>query len=107
MGLNFATSMGESARLRNIAITGNQIGGFQRSGILLNSAYRDMQGDLDARDVSISNNVFEVGPAGSVRIRGVRNLVIEGNRFTKDGKPLDRSACGISIRDCPDSRVNQ
>jgi hypothetical protein len=106
MGLNFTYSMGESARLRNVSISGNTIAGFQGAGIIVDNAYRDRQGDLDTRDFTIASNLFEVGPAKTIRIRGVRNLGIEGNRFEKNGRPVGRTAYGIEVSDCVNSRIN-
>jgi hypothetical protein len=102
MGINFTTSMGESARLRDIKISHNTIAGFQSAGIIVGNAYRDPQGLLDARDFAITNNIFQVGPAKTIRIRGVQNLSLTGNRFEKDGKTVDPTARGVEIADCTD-----
>jgi hypothetical protein len=105
MGLNFTYSMGESARLRNISISNNTVAGFQSSGILLANAYRDRQGVLDARDFAITGNVFQVGQGKAVRIRGVQNLSMAGNRFETNGKPVERPAEWIEITGSPDANL--
>lgn len=105
MGLNFTTSMDESARLRNIRITGNTISGFHSFGILLSNAYRDPQGVLDARDLAITGNIFQVGPGRTIRIRGVRNLTIGGNRFEENGSPVAPTAHGIEVDVCVDAKI--
>jgi hypothetical protein len=105
IGLNFTSSMGESARLRGLTVSGNTITGFQSSGIILANAYRDRQGVLDARDLTITGNVFQVGPANTIRIRGVRNLSMEGNRFEKNGKAVERIAEFIEISNCADLKL--
>jgi hypothetical protein len=102
MGINFTTSMGESARLRDINISHNTIAGFQSAGIIVGNAYRDPQGLLDARDFAITNNIFQVGPAKTIRIRGVQNLSLKGNRFEKDGKAVEPTTRGVEIADCMD-----
>jgi hypothetical protein len=106
MGLNFTYSMGESARLRNVSIRKNTIRGFQGAGIIVANGYRDRQGDLDTRDFTITGNDFQVGPAKTLRIHGVRNLGIEGNRFETNGKPVERTARGIEVSGCVNSRIN-
>lgn len=100
MGLNFTYSMGESARLRNIMISNNTISGFQSSGIILNNAYRNLQGALDTRDLAITGNVFQLGQGKAIRARGVQNLNMEGNRFLKNGKPLVPPGPWLEIADC-------
>jgi hypothetical protein len=105
MGLNFTTSMGESARLRNITITRNTIAGFHGSGIILSNAYRDPQRDLDARNITIADNIFQTGPTKSIRIRGVRNLILQGNRFEGNGSPVERAADAVEVSDCVDSQI--
>ena len=100
MGLNFTYSMGESARLRGVSVTRNMIAGFQSAGIIVANAYRDQQGVLDIRDLAITNNVFQDGPAKTIRIRGVQNLSLEGNRFEKNGRPVERSAEWIEVAGC-------
>lgn len=103
MGLSFTYSMGESAQMRNIGIKGNSIDGFQNAGIILSNAYRNQQGVLDVRDISITGNVFQPEPGKAVRIRGVHNLAMEGNRFKKNGKTEEQTADWVEIADC----VNQ
>lgn len=105
MGLNFTTSMGESGRLRNIRITGNTISGFQSCGILLANAYRDPQGVFEARDLAITNNSFQIGSGKTIRVRGVRNLTIGGNRFEQNENPVEPSAYGIEVLHCVDARI--
>lgn len=105
MGLNFTYSMGESAQMRNITIFRNKIAGFQGAGILVASSYRDRQAVLDTRDFSIISNVFEPGPAKTIRISGVRNLSMEGNRFEKDGSPVEQMIDWVEISDCADLKL--
>jgi Periplasmic copper-binding protein (NosD) len=105
MGINFTTSMGECARLRDINIFHNTIGGFQSAGILTGNTYRDQQGVLDARDFAITNNMFEVGLTKTIRIRGVKNLSLTGNRFEKNGKAVEPTARGVEISDCTDGQL--
>ena len=103
MGLNFTYSMGESARLRNVRIIQNTITGFQNTGIIVANAYRDQQGIPDARDFSITGNVFPAGPAKAIRIRGVQNLRVEGNRFGAGDADAGRR---IDISDSVNVQVN-
>lgn len=105
MGLNFTYSMGESARLRNINISKNTIVGFQSSGIIMANAYRDRQGVLDARDFTIRGNVFQFGQGKAMRIRGVQNLRMEGNRFENNDAAVNESKA-IEISGCVDLKMN-
>jgi hypothetical protein len=105
MGLNFTYSMGESAQMRNISISRNKIAGFHSAGILVSNSYRDRQAVLDTRDFSIISNVFEPGPAKTLRIRGVLNLSMEGNRFEKDGSPVEYMNEWVEISDCADMNL--
>lgn len=100
MGLNFTYSMGESARMRNVNIAGNTFSGFQSSAIIMANAYRDQQGVLEAQDFSITNNSFQLGSGKAMRVRGVLNLRLSGNRWEKLGKPVEEDASFIEIIDC-------
>lgn len=100
MGLNFTYSMGESARMRNVNIAGNTFSGFQSSAIIMANAYRDQQGVLEAQDFSITNNSFQLGSGKAMRVRGVLNLRMSGNRWEKLGKPVEEDASFIEIIDC-------
>jgi hypothetical protein len=100
MGLNFTYSMGESARMRNVSIAGNTFSGFQSSAIIMANAYRDQQGVLEAQDFSITNNSFQLGSGKAMRVRGVLNLRMSGNRWEKLGKPVEEDASFIEIIDC-------
>jgi hypothetical protein len=100
MGLNFTYSMGESARMRNVNIAGNTFSGFQISAIIMANAYRDQQGVLEAQDFSITNNSFQLGSGKAMRVRGVLNLRMSGNRWEKLGKPVEEDASFIEIIDC-------
>jgi hypothetical protein len=97
MGLNFTYSMGESARLRDIKIINNTIAGFQSSGILVSNAFLDRQGVFDVRDFTISGNVFHIGQGKAIRIRGVQNLSMTGNRFEKNNTPVERPEEWIEV----------
>ena len=88
MGLNFTYAMGESARLRDISVSNNTIADFQSSGIIAINAYRDREGVLDARDFSITDNVFQVGSNKAIWISGVNGLRISGNRFMNDDRKV-------------------
>ena len=66
MGVNFTYSMGESARMRNVNITGNTFSGFLSFAIIMGNAYRNQQGVLEVQDFSITNNMFQLGPLWSV-----------------------------------------
>ena len=100
MGLNFTYSMGESARMRNVNITGNTFSGFQSSAIIMANAYRDQHGVLEAQDFSITNNSFQLGSGKAMRVRGVLNLSLSGNRWEKQGKPVEEGASFLEIIDC-------
>lgn len=100
MGLNFTYSMGESAQMRNIAIKGNSIDGFQGAGIIVSNAYRDQQGILDTREISIIGNDFQLGQGKAMRIRGVLKLHMDGNRFEKNGRPVEHAADWVEITGC-------
>ncbi len=101
MGLNFTYSMGESARLWDINISNNMISGFQSCGIIVANAFRDHKGVLDIRDFAITGNVFDLGQGKAMRIRGVHNLSMVGNRFQKNGKPVEQSSELVQIADSP------
>lgn len=101
MGLNLTTSMEESASLRDIRVLGNTITSFQSAGLLMSNRYRDPEGIFDARDFQISGNTFRDAAARVIRIRGVQNLSLEGNRFEKDGKPVERIEDCLEVVDCP------
>lgn len=105
IGLNFSYSMGESARLRGVSVSRNTIAGFQGSGIVVANPYRDRQGVLDARDLAITGNVFRVGSAKAIRVRGVRGLSMEGNRFEKDGRAVEGTGECVEISDCVDTQL--
>jgi|GEM_PF-4575460 hypothetical protein len=66
MGVNFTYSMGESARMRNVNITGNTFSGFQSSAIIMGNACRNQQGVLIVQDFPITNNMFQLGPLWAV-----------------------------------------
>lgn len=105
IGLNFTYSMGESARLRGVGISSNSVGGFQSAGLIVANACRDRQGVLDTRNFAITGNVFQVGKAKAIRIRGVQNLSIEGNRFLKSGRAVERIGDCLEITDCIDLKL--
>jgi hypothetical protein len=99
-GLNFTTSMGEGARLRDIRISGNTISGFGAAGINVADRYRDSEGALDASGLSITDNIFHVGSAPAIRVQGVRQLTIRGNRFLKDGQAVAEPSGFTVMKDC-------
>ena len=105
MGLNFTYSMGESARLRGISVSNNTIAGFQRSGIIATNAYRDREGVLDARDFSITDNVFQIGSNQAIWIRGVNGLSISGNRFMNDDRKVVDPSTFTDINGCVDVKT--
>ena len=100
MGINFTYSMGESARMRNVKIAGNTFSGFQGSAIIMANAYRDQRGVLEAQNFSITNNMFQLGQGKAMRVRGVLNFRLSGNRWEKQGKPLADDAGFFEINDC-------
>jgi hypothetical protein len=106
IGLNFTSSMGESARLRGISITRNLIASFQHAGIVFINAYRNWQRALDTRDVAITGSVLQAGPTRIIRIRGVQKLHIEGNRFEKNGKAVQHPSKLVEISDCVNLQMN-
>jgi hypothetical protein len=105
MGLNLTYSMGESARLRGISISNNIVAGFTSAGLIVANSYRDRQGALDTRDFAITGNVFQVSKAKALRIRGIQNLGIEGNRFLKNGRAVERIGECLEITDCVDLKL--
>jgi hypothetical protein len=105
IGLNFTYSMGESARLRGVSVSSNTITGFQSSALIVSNAYRDHQGVLDTRDLSITGNLFQVATAKAIQVRGVQNLGMAGNRFERDGKPVEQPAEWVETADCLELRL--
>jgi hypothetical protein len=106
MGLNFTYSMGESAQMRNININKNTLAGFQSSGIIISNNYRDHQGVLNARNIAINDNFFQLGQGNAMHIRGVQNLAVKNNRMEKNGKPVEAAMNDIIISDCVDLQKN-
>jgi hypothetical protein len=86
--------------MRNLNITGNTFSGFQSSAIIMANAYRDQHGVLEAQDFSITNNSFQLGSGKAMRVRGVLNLSLSGNRWEKQGKPVEEGASFLEIIDC-------
>lgn len=107
MGLNFNYSMGESARLRNIRIASNTIRNFQSSGLQMTKRFRDGQGARDTRNITITNNFFQLGSTKAMRIRGAQNLSVERNRIEKNGVLVQHPAGFIEVIDCEGQQLKK
>jgi hypothetical protein len=105
LGLNFCYSMEEIARLRDIRVTGNTIIGFGSYGLLLMNPFRDRDGGWDAQKIVITDNAFHVADAKAIRVCGVRNLSMEGNRFENKGMAAEQASKFVEISDCVDLQL--
>jgi hypothetical protein len=105
-GLNFTYSMGESARLRNIRVENNTIGGFVGSAFVASNAYRNDMGKLDARDLVISSNYFHLGTAKALQISGFNRLTMHSNRFVRNGQPVAHPSDWLVLGDCEEVHIN-
>jgi len=99
-------SMGEKAQLRNIIIKNNTLW-CPDKGIVLHGELRDADGVYDARNIEVSDNVFEDCSNGAISVSEVKGVTIRGNTFKKNGKPVKDSSKFTIISDCVDVAVEQ
>lgn len=99
-------SMGEKAQLRNINIKDNTLWCPNR-GIVLHGELTDADGVYDARNIEVTDNVFEISPAGAISVTEVKGVTIRGNTFKKNGKLVKNSSKFLKLRDCIDVVVEQ
>ena len=101
IGLNLSYASGQDdARLWNVRVAGNTFMCPDNVGLVAWRPYQDEDGGPDARNIEIIGNVFQVGSAKAIRIRGVRNLSVEGNRFENKGMAVEQTSEFVEIADC-------
>ena len=90
IGLNLSYASGQDdARLRKVRVVGNTFKCPDNVGLVAWRPYRDEDGVPDTRDLEIIDNVFRVGSAKAMRVRGVEGLKVQDNRILKDGKAVE------------------
>lgn len=107
-GLNLCYASGEDdARLWNVRVAGNTFVCPDNVGLVALRRYRDEDGLPDTRNIKIIANVFHVGSAKAIRVSGVRNLSVEGNRFENQGVPVEQTAKFVEISDCVGLQIKE
>ena len=64
---------------------------------------QDEDGGPDARNIEIIGNVFQVGSAKAMRVRGVRNLSVVQNRFENSGMTVEQTSKFVEISQSSES----
>jgi len=106
IGLNLSFASGQDdARLRNVRVAGNTFVCPGNIGLAALRPYRDQDGVPDTRDITITDNVFQVGTAKAIRVNGVKGLNLRANRFLKDRKPVEDPTGFTDIHNCVDVMV--
>lgn len=101
LGLNLSYASGQDdARLRNVRVEGNTFVCPNNVALVAGRTFRDEDGLPDARNIKVIGNVFQVGSAKAMRIQGVRNLSVEGNRYEDHAKGVVRASTVVELADC-------
>lgn len=107
-GLNMSFASGQDdARLRNVRVANNTFICPDNIGLDAERPYRGEDGLPDAHDIKVIDNIFQVENAKAIRISGVRNLRVRGNRFENHGMPVKQTSKFIDISGCVDVQLNE
>jgi len=106
LSLNFASGQ-DGARLRNVQVAKNTFRCPDNTGLMAVRPYRGQDGTPDTRDVTITGNVFHVGNAKAIRVRGIKGLKLRDNRLMQNGKAVEKPSSFIAISDCEGHSVRK